>query len=135
MKLKEDQEKFKAELQAMREAAQWRRLQVHNVLKNMNLGPRKLLSLQLATLSVEKALRLSASLVVTGDKLLKLSYLEAYNEAAALASNEEEKQRTTSDADLVDKYNKRKTIQIIDTKASRRGCKASKEEILTTGRE
>ncbi|MBA0699341.1 hypothetical protein Goari_000988, partial [Gossypium aridum] len=39
----------------------------------------------------------------------KMHYLEAYNEAAALASNEEEKtKRSSLDADLVDKYNKEK---------------------------
>lgn len=34
--------------------------------------------------------------------------MEAYNEANALASNEEEKKRASGDADLVDKYNKAK---------------------------
>ena len=42
------------------------------------------------------------------DLISHYSYLEAYNEAAAIASNEVEKKRTSSDADLVDKYNKAK---------------------------
>lgn len=36
------------------------------------------------------------------------SYLEAYNEAAALASNDEDKKKASEDAELVDKYNKSK---------------------------
>lgn len=36
------------------------------------------------------------------------SYLEAYNEATALASNEDEKKKASEDADLVDKFNKAK---------------------------
>ena len=36
------------------------------------------------------------------------SYLEAYNEATALASNDDDKKRASEDADLVDKYNKAK---------------------------
>ncbi|CAI0557142.1 unnamed protein product [Linum tenue] len=38
----------------------------------------------------------------------KMNYLEAYDAAAALASNEDEKKRSNEDADLVDKYNKAK---------------------------
>lgn len=34
--------------------------------------------------------------------------MEAYNEASALVSNEEDKKRANADADLVDKYNKAK---------------------------
>ena len=36
------------------------------------------------------------------------SYLEAYNQATALASSEEQKKTSTTDADLVDQYNKAK---------------------------
>ncbi|CAL5348982.1 unnamed protein product [Camellia sinensis] len=38
----------------------------------------------------------------------KMNYLEAYNEAAALASTDQENKITNSDAALVDEYNKRK---------------------------
>ncbi|KAL7208065.1 hypothetical protein ACSBR1_029926 [Camellia fascicularis] len=38
----------------------------------------------------------------------KMNYLEAYNEAAALASTDQENKNTNSDAALVDEYNKRK---------------------------
>lgn len=37
-----------------------------------------------------------------------ISYLEAYNEAAALASNVQEKSKMSADAELVDQYNKAK---------------------------
>lgn len=37
-----------------------------------------------------------------------ISYLEAYNEAAALASNEQENTKKSADAELVDQYNKSK---------------------------
>ena len=37
-----------------------------------------------------------------------ISYLEAYNEAAALASNEQENTKNSADAELVDQYNKAK---------------------------
>jgi uncharacterized protein with von Willebrand factor type A (vWA) domain len=60
------------------------------------------------------------------------SYLEAYNEAAALASNEEEKQRGSADADLVDKYNKAKRskslVQKHQEEASSRSKKKSKQK-------
>ncbi|MBA0843722.1 hypothetical protein Goarm_000884 [Gossypium armourianum] len=63
----------------------------------------------------------------------KMHYLEAYNEAAALASNEEEKtKRSSSDADLVDKYNKEKRskslVQKHQEEASKRPKKKSKQQ-------
>jgi hypothetical protein len=39
------------------------------------------------------------------------SYLEAYNEAFALASNEEQNKEKSSKAELMDKYNKEKRSQ------------------------
>jgi hypothetical protein len=36
------------------------------------------------------------------------SYLEAYNEASTLASNEEQNKGKSSEAELMDKYNKEK---------------------------
>lgn len=62
--------------------------------------------------------------------LFHVSYLEAYNEAAALASNEEESRRS-SDADLVDKYNKEKRSKSLVEKhqeeASGRAKKKSRQ--------
>lgn len=59
------------------------------------------------------------------------SYLEAYNEATALASNEEEKKNASADADLVDKYNKAKRskslVQKHQEEASSRTKKKSKQ--------
>lgn len=61
------------------------------------------------------------------------SYLEAYNEAAALASNEQEKMRVNPDAKLVDEYNKAKRSKSLVEKhqesVKRRSKKKSKEEI------
>ncbi|KAF9601162.1 hypothetical protein IFM89_017110 [Coptis chinensis] len=62
----------------------------------------------------------------------KMNYLEAYNEAAALASNEEKK-RTSSDADLVDKYNITKSSKSLVEKhqeesANRRKRKSKQEK-------
>lgn len=58
--------------------------------------------------------------------------MEAYNEAAALASNEEEKKRSSADADLVDKYNKAKRskslVQKHQEEAASRSKKKSKEQ-------
>ncbi|CAK9155480.1 unnamed protein product [Ilex paraguariensis] len=65
----------------------------------------------------------------------KMNYLEAYNEASALASNEEEKKRTNSDAALVDQYNKAKRSKSMVEKhkeASRsHSKKKSRPEALT----
>ncbi|KAA3486980.1 calponin-like proteiny domain-containing protein [Gossypium australe] len=153
IKLKEEQEEFKAELRAMREAAQWRRLQVHGVLKNVDLESRELLII--AGISMEGDDELLAEVEVKappkrdewmttlpperkvrhfGLQCSIFAYsLEAYNEAAALASNEEEKtKRSSSDADLVDKYNKEKRskslVQKHQEEASKRPKKKSKQQ-------
>lgn len=47
-------------------------------------------------------------LTKTPDSFSFARYLEAYNDATAIASNEEEKKRMTADAELVDMYNKAK---------------------------
>lgn len=132
IRLKEEQEQFKAELKAMREAAQWRRLQGismegdDELLAETKLPPRR--DEWMTTLPPERKAGVSMHSTTAfsrtnkegrggtsawtdtpDDKTqkAKMNYLEAYNEAAALASNEEKK-RTNSDADLVDQYNRAK---------------------------
>lgn len=57
------------------------------------------------------------------------SYLEAYNEAAALASNEEEKKKQSSDAELVDKYNNEKRSKSLVQKHKEETVKRSKRKV------
>nr|XP_027093430.1 uncharacterized protein LOC113713832 [Coffea arabica] len=61
-----------------------------------------------------------------------MNYLEAYNEASALASNEQERKRSSSDAHLVDEYNKSKRSKPQVDKhqelAQNRSKKKSKQE-------
>lgn len=132
IKLKEEQEKFKIELKAMREAAQWRRSQGismegdDELLADMDVKAPPKREEWMTTLPPERkpgvtmqATRFSKSAKEgRGDtsawtdtpsdraQKAKMNYLEAYQEATALASNEGEKKRIGSDADLVDKYNK-----------------------------
>ncbi|CBI18170.3 hypothetical protein VitviT2T_028545 [Vitis vinifera] len=134
IKLKEEQEAFKAELKAMREAAHWRRLQGismegdDELLADMEVKVEPKRDEWMTTLPPERKPGMTmqstkfsrSSKEGRGDTSVwtdtpsdraqkaKINYLEAYNEAAALASNEIEKKRTSSDADLVDKYNKAK---------------------------
>lgn len=60
------------------------------------------------------------------------SYLEAYNEAAALCSNEQEKKQSNADAELVDQYNKAKRSKTLVEKhqesVKSRSKKKSKQE-------
>ncbi|XP_057975529.1 uncharacterized protein LOC131162924 [Malania oleifera] len=131
IKIKEEQEEFKAELRAMREAAQWRRLQGismegdDELLAEMEVKVGSKRDEWMTTLPPERkpgmtmqSTKFSRSTKGRGDTSVwtdtpsdraekaKMNYLEAYNEAAALASNEEEKMKARSDADLVEKYNK-----------------------------
>ncbi|XVF73960.1 hypothetical protein PTKIN_Ptkin13bG0022900 [Pterospermum kingtungense] len=134
IKVEEQQEAFKAELRAMREAAQWRRLQGISMEGDDELltevevkAPPKRdewmttlpperkpgVTMQSTTFSKRSKEGRGDTSVWTDTpseraQKAKMHYLEAYNEAAALASNEEEKKGSTSDADLVDKYNKEK---------------------------
>lgn len=61
-----------------------------------------------------------------------ISYLEAYNEAAALASNVQEKSKMSADAELVDQYNKAKRSKSLVEKhkesTKSRSKKKSKQE-------
>ncbi|KAL0440500.1 UNVERIFIED_CONTAM: Chaperone protein DnaJ 2 [Sesamum latifolium] len=135
IKLKEEQEAFQVELKAMREAAQWRRLQGISMegddilLAEMDAKIAQKRDEWMTTLPPERkpgttmhsTTRFSKSTTEgRGDtsawtdtpseraQKAKLNYLEAYNEAAALASNEQGKKRVNADAELVDQYNKAK---------------------------
>ncbi|KAL5734033.1 hypothetical protein ACOSP7_031894 [Xanthoceras sorbifolium] len=136
IKLKEEQEQFKVELKAMREAAQWRRSQGismegdDELLKEVEVKVAPKREEWMTTLPPErKAGGVTMHSTRTFSKSAKegrgdtsvwtdtpsdraqkakMNYLEAYNEAAALASNQDEKSRKNPDADLVDKYNKEK---------------------------
>ncbi|GAV58416.1 DnaJ domain-containing protein/DUF3752 domain-containing protein [Cephalotus follicularis] len=132
IKLKEEQEAFKAELKAMREAAQWRRLQGLSMdgddellaVTEVKVVPKR--DEWMTTLPPERKPGMpmhstkfgKSSNKGRGDTSVwtdtpsdraqkaKINYLEAYNETAALASNDAEKIRASADGELVDKYNK-----------------------------
>ncbi|XP_040998630.1 uncharacterized protein LOC121244568 [Juglans microcarpa x Juglans regia] len=134
IKLKEEQEAFKAELKVMREAAQWRRLQGISIegddelLADLDVKVEPKRDEWMTTLPPERKPGMTMQSTTfsrntkegRGDtsawtdtpsdraQKAKMNYLEAYNEAAALASNEEQKKQKSSVADLVDKYNKEK---------------------------
>ncbi|KAG5094413.1 hypothetical protein JHK84_050001 [Glycine max] len=63
-----------------------------------------------------------------------MNYLEAYNEATALASNEEDKKRASVDAELVEKYNKAKwsktLVQKYQEEVASKSKKKSKELMM-----
>lgn len=54
--------------------------------------------------------------------------MEAYNEASALASNEDEKKRASADAELVDKYNKAKRSKTLVQKHQEEAASKSKKK-------
>ncbi|KDP47085.1 hypothetical protein JCGZ_03893 [Jatropha curcas] len=133
IKLKEEKEAFEVELKAMREAAQWRRSQGISMEGDDELLAEVEVKVArrdewMTTLPPERKPGMSmhstkfsmSSKEGRGDTSVwtdtpldkaqkaKMNYLEAYNEAAALALNEEEKKNVSADADLVDKYNKAK---------------------------
>ncbi|OMO92742.1 hypothetical protein CCACVL1_06765 [Corchorus capsularis] len=155
IKLKDEQEEFKAELRAMREAAQWRRLQGismegdDELLADVEVKVPPTRDEWMTTLPPERkpgvtmqsTTRFSKSAKEgRGDTSVwtdtpsdraqkaKMHFLEAYNEAAALASNEEEKKRTNSDAALVDKYNKEKRSKSLVQKHQEETAKRSKKK-------
>ncbi|KAI3715704.1 hypothetical protein L6452_22690 [Arctium lappa] len=158
---KEEKERFKLELKAMREAAQWRRLQGISMegddalLAEMDvkverrrdewmttLPPERKpgVATQQSTKSFSRTSRegrgdTSAWTDTPSDRAqkAKMNYLEAYNEAAALAANDLEKKTSNNDdAEMVDKYNKAKRSKSLVEKhqeASRvRSKKKSKGE-------
>ncbi|KAK6246601.1 DnaJ domain - like 10 [Theobroma cacao] len=154
IKLKEEQEEFKAELRAMREAAQWRRLQGismegdDELLAEVEVKVPPKRDEWMTTLPPERkpgvtmqSTRFSkSSKEGRGDtsgwidtpmeraQKAKMHYLEAYNEAAALASNEDDKKRTNSDADLVDIYNKEKRSKSLVQKHQEETAKCPKKK-------
>ncbi|KAL5581995.1 hypothetical protein UlMin_014437 [Ulmus minor] len=149
IKLKEEQEKMKVELQAMREAAQWRRIQGISMEGDdellaqfeVKLPPKReewmttlpperkpggmpMQSRQFSKNTKEGRGDASAWTDTPLDKAqkAKINYLEAYNEAAALASNEVQK---SQDAELVDKYNKEKRSKSLVEKHREKAVSAS----------
>ncbi|ESQ38633.1 hypothetical protein EUTSA_v10028527mg [Eutrema salsugineum] len=136
IKLKEEQEAFKVELRSMQEAAQWRRSQGISMegdaelLAATEVKPVPKRDEWMTTLPPERKVGVPVQQSTTtfsrnaregrGDTTVwtdtpmdkaeraKMNYLEAYNKATALASNEGENMKRSLDADLVDKYNKEK---------------------------
>ncbi|XP_071722974.1 uncharacterized protein [Rutidosis leptorrhynchoides] len=133
IKLQEEQEAFKVELKAMREAAQWRKLQGISMEGDEELlaelevkapptrdewmttlpPERKAGGMPTHSTSFSKNAKegrgdTSAWTDTPMDRAqkAKMNYLEAYNEATALASNEKDKKMSNADAALVDEYNK-----------------------------
>ncbi|KAI3803878.1 hypothetical protein L1987_32042 [Smallanthus sonchifolius] len=134
---KEEKERFMMELKAMREAAQWRRLQGISMegdealLADMDVKEEKRRDEWMTTLPPERKPGVATqqstksfsrtSREGRGDtsgwtdtpsdraQKAKMNYLEAYNEAAALAAaNDQEKRTSNADAELVDRCNKAK---------------------------
>ncbi|KAI8531192.1 hypothetical protein RHMOL_Rhmol11G0118100 [Rhododendron molle] len=153
IRLKEEQEEFKAELKAMREAAQWRRLQgismegddVLLAEMDVKVGPKR--DEWMTKLPPERkpgvttqTTQFSRTSKERGDTSMwtdtpsekaqkaKMNYLEAYNEAAALASKQQEKKETTSDAALVDEYNKKKRSKSLVEKHQETARSSSKRK-------
>ncbi|VVB08629.1 unnamed protein product [Arabis nemorensis] len=136
IKLKEEQEAFKVELRSMQEAAQWRRSQGISMegdaelLAATEVKPVPKRDEWMTTLPPERKVGVPVQQSTTtfsrnaregrGDttawtdtpmdkaERAKMNYLEAYNKANALASNEVNNMNRTLDAELVDKYNKEK---------------------------
>lgn len=65
----------------------------------------------------------------------KMDYLEAYNETASLASNEEDKKKKSLDADLVDKYNKEKRAKSLVQKHQETASRPKKKSKQQTEKE
>ncbi|XP_027365342.1 uncharacterized protein LOC113872196 [Abrus precatorius] len=161
IKLKEEQEKFKAELKTMRENALWRRSQGISMEGDDELLAQTEVKVEpkrdewMTTLPPERkpGMTMQSTKFSRGSKegrgdtsawtdtpsdraqKAKMHYLEAYNEATALASNEEEKKRSSADAELVDKYNKAKRSKTLVQKyqedvasKSKKKCKQQPEK-------
>ncbi|KAL3503999.1 hypothetical protein ACH5RR_033840, partial [Cinchona calisaya] len=154
IKLKEEQEEFKAELKAMKEAAQWRRLQGISMegddilLADMEAKVEPKRDEWMTTLPPERKPGMTmqstkfskSSKEGRGDTSVwtdtpseraqkaKLNYLEAYNESLALASNEQERKQGNSDAQLVDQYNKSKRAKSLVEKHQESKQSRSKKE-------
>ncbi|XP_059281292.1 uncharacterized protein LOC132034987 [Lycium ferocissimum] len=164
IKRKEEQEEIKADLQAMREAAQWRRLQGISMegddllLAEMEVKVAPKRDEWMTTLPPERKTGVVSMHSTTsfsksskegrGDtsawtdtpsdraQKAKMNYLEAFNEASALASKElQEKSRASVDAELVEQYNKaRRSKSMVEKhqeKARTKSKKKSKQESVT----
>ncbi|KAK4359087.1 hypothetical protein RND71_021316 [Anisodus tanguticus] len=163
IKRKEEEEEIKADLQAMREAAQWRRLQGISMegddllLAEMEVKVAPKRDEWMTTLPPERKAGVVSMHSTTnfsksskegrGDTSVwtdtpldraqkaKMNYLEAFNEASALASKElQEKSRASVDAELVEQYNKaRRSKSMVEKhqeKARTKSKKISKQESL-----
>ncbi|KAF5742593.1 hypothetical protein HS088_TW09G00644 [Tripterygium wilfordii] len=135
IKAEDEKEQFKAELRAMREAARWRQLQGismegdDELLAEMEVKVAPKRDEWMTTVPPERKPGMTSQSTTRFSKSTKegrgdtsvwtdtpsdraqkakMNYLEAYNEAAALASNNEQKRKANTDADLVDQYNKAK---------------------------
>ncbi|RZB44436.1 uncharacterized protein LOC114403889 [Glycine soja] len=158
IKFKQEQEQFQAELKTMREAALWRRSQGISMEGDEELLAQTEVKVEpkrdewMTTLPPERkpgGMTMHSTKFSRGPKegrgdtsvwtdtpsdraqKAKMNYLEAYNEATALASNEEDKKRDSADAELVDKYNKAKRsktlVQKYQEEAASKSKKKSKE--------
>ncbi|THU55775.1 hypothetical protein C4D60_Mb11t10130 [Musa balbisiana] len=129
IKLKEEEEKMKVELQALREAAQWRKLQGISIdgddeLLAMpkeapkrdewmtTLPPERKPGMSMQSTSFSRTTKegrgdtsIWTDSPVEKAQQAKQNYLEAYNKAKALGDVEDERKRMSRDAELVDKYN------------------------------
>ncbi|CAL5209285.1 unnamed protein product [Lathyrus oleraceus] len=155
IKLKQEQEDFKAELKVMRETALWRRSQGISMEGDDELlaqtevkvepkrdewmttlpperkpGGMTMQSTQFSRETKEGRGDTSIWTDTPNDRAqkAKMNYLEAYNQATALASNEEENKRANTDADLVDKYNKAKRSKTLVQKHQEEVASKSKKK-------
>ncbi|XP_057503123.1 uncharacterized protein LOC130786774 [Actinidia eriantha] len=154
IRLKEEQEEFKAELKAMREAAQWRRLQGISMegddilLADMDVKVEPKRDEWMTTLPPERKPGMTMQTTTfsktskdgRGDTSIwtdtpsekaqkaKMNYLEAYNEAAALVYKEQDSKRTDSDAAMVDEYNKAKRSKSLVEKHQESARSSSKKK-------
>ncbi|CAM8985516.1 unnamed protein product [Rhodiola kirilowii] len=146
---------MKAELKVMRERAQWRRLQGiamegdDELLADLNVKAAPVRDEWMTSLPPERrpggVSMQSTTFSKTGKEgrgdtstwtdtptdraqRAKMSYLEAYNQATALASNVEDAQRQSADAELVDKYNKAKRSKSLVEKYKEESSSRSKKK-------
>ncbi|KFK32070.1 hypothetical protein AALP_AA6G195600 [Arabis alpina] len=157
IKLKEEQEAFKVELRSMQEAAQWRRSQGISMegdaelLAATEVKPVPKRDEWMTTLPPERKVGVPVQQSTTafsrnaregrGDttawtdtpmdkaERAKMNYLEAYSQASALASNEENNMKRSLDADLVDKYNKEKRSKSLVDKHREESCSSSSSRV------
>ncbi|MQM02291.1 hypothetical protein Taro_035057, partial [Colocasia esculenta] len=155
IKLKEEQEAFKVELQALREAAKWRRSQgismegddilLAETETEAKLPPQR--DEWMTTLPPERKQGVTMQSTYfsksgkegRGDTSVwtdspldkaqkaKQSYLEAYSKATAIASADDEKKKASADADLIEKYNRTKRSKSLLEKHQEEGSRPKKK--------